>query len=111
MGNSLLNKFNGVDVDQTQDDVKMHCSSYIDRMLEAHKWNSGHPNESQRANIEPLPASIMTDLGFSSTTHERNIYEGTIDGHRVLVCRQVDDLAVACDDSEVAKKVIAMIRE
>ena len=40
----------------------MHCASYIDRMLEAHKWNSGHPNESQRANIEPLPASVVQQI-------------------------------------------------
>ena len=61
-GNSLLSKFNGIDVDQTQDYVKMHCASYINCMLEAHKWNSGHPNESQWANIEPLPASVVQQI-------------------------------------------------
>ena len=30
------------------------------------------------------------ELGFTSTTHERNLYRGLIDGDLVLVCRQVD---------------------
>jgi hypothetical protein len=54
-------------------------------------------------------ASILSSLGLVSTTHERNIYHGVIDGQRVLVCRQVDDLAVACADPALARRIISTI--
>jgi hypothetical protein len=38
---------------------------------------------------------ILDDLDIMYTTHERSIYRGTIDGKVVLLCRQVDDIAVA----------------
>jgi hypothetical protein len=50
-------------------------------------------------------------LGFKSTTHERNLYIRTIDGERVLVCRQVDDFAIASKSRAAAEKLIAMINK
>jgi hypothetical protein len=38
---------------------------------------------------------LLSKYGFRATTHERNLYRGTIDGELVLVCRQVDDYAIA----------------
>jgi hypothetical protein len=40
------------------------------------------------------------------TTHMRNIYSGTIDGKVVFLCRQVDDIAVACSDPPVTHSLI-----
>ena len=51
------------------------------------------------------------ELGFKSTTHERNLYHGKIDGETVLVCRQVDDFAIACKSPAVADKLIAVINK
>ena len=48
---------------------------------------------------------------MKSTTQERNLYHGTIDGNTVLVCRQVDDFAIACTSTDVASKVIATINK
>jgi hypothetical protein len=48
-------------------------------------------------------------LAFKSTTHERNLYIGTIDGERVLVCRQVDDFAIASKSRAAAEKLIAQV--
>ena len=39
---------------------------------------------------------LINKLGFRSTTHERNLYIGSIAGHELLVCRQVDDFASGC---------------
>jgi hypothetical protein len=46
---------------------------------------------------------ILDDLDIMYTIHERTIYRGKIDGKVVLLCRQVDDLAVACSDPSVAQ--------
>ena len=35
------------------------------------------------------------ELGFTSMTHECNLYHGEIDGELVLVCHQIDDFAIA----------------
>jgi hypothetical protein len=68
-----------------------------------------HP-ESSGALCEKHIAYILSKLGLASTTQERNIYHGVIDGQQVLVCRQVDDLAaVACADPAIAKRLITMI--
>jgi hypothetical protein len=48
-------------------------------------------------------------LNFRSTTHERNLYRGEIDGELVLVCRQVDDFAIASKSTAAAEKLIAVI--
>jgi hypothetical protein len=37
---------------------------------------------------------ILDDFDIVYTAHERSIYRGTIDGKVVLLCRQVDDIAV-----------------
>jgi Reverse transcriptase (RNA-dependent DNA polymerase) len=65
-GDSLLTTFNGIDVDQTRDYVKISCTSYIQRLLESHMWDTGFPNESTRPNIEPLPQSLL--LQFDKET-------------------------------------------
>jgi Reverse transcriptase (RNA-dependent DNA polymerase) len=49
------------------------------------------------------------DLHFASTTHERNLYHGTFLGEKVIICRQVDDFAVASDTTTTAEAIIALI--
>jgi len=52
---------------------------------------------------------ILDELGFRSTTHERNLYRGEIDEQLVLVCRQVDDFAIASKDLKIADLLIEKI--
>jgi hypothetical protein len=49
------------------------------------------------------------ELQLRSTTHERNLYQGTFQGEKVLVCRQVDVFAIATDSQPVAEALIAII--
>ena len=49
------------------------------------------------------------ELGFTSTTHERNLYHGKIDGEIICVCCQVDDFAIATKDPSTAEKLINII--
>ena len=39
-GNSLLTKFNGVQVEQSSNYIRLHCSNYIDRLIERHGWTT-----------------------------------------------------------------------
>jgi len=54
---------------------------------------------------------LIEELGFKNTTHERNLYRGIVDGQDVLVCRQVDDFAIASEDPKAAERLIALINE
>jgi hypothetical protein len=52
---------------------------------------------------------LEKELGFRSTVHERNLYRGVIDGKSVLVCRQVDDFAIASHDPATAETLVGLI--
>jgi hypothetical protein len=52
---------------------------------------------------------LITDLAFTTTTHERNIYRGVAEDHLVHICCQVDDLAIACKSISVAQQLIKRI--
>jgi hypothetical protein len=65
----------------------------------------GHPETGA------LISKILDDLDIVYTTHERSIYRGKIGGKVVLLCRQVEDLAVASSDPTAAQGVIDSIGE
>ena len=68
----------------------------------------GHPEAG--ALWEWMIVGILEDeLGFRSTTHECNLYCSEIDGKLVLVCRQVDDFAIASKDPKTADLLISKI--
>jgi len=77
---------------------KKHFSVDIDpitHVVPLNKALQGHPEAG--ALWEHMIVSILEDkLGFRSTTHERNLYRGEINGELLLVlCHQVDDFAIA----------------
>jgi hypothetical protein len=49
------------------------------------------------------------ELNFKSTTHEYNLYRGEIDGETVLLCRQIDDFAIASASRETSENLTAAI--
>jgi Reverse transcriptase (RNA-dependent DNA polymerase) len=53
----------------------------------------GHPESGHL--WERLIDDLLHEMGLSNTTHERNLYTGFVQGSDVLLCRQVDDLAIA----------------
>jgi Reverse transcriptase (RNA-dependent DNA polymerase) len=51
--------FNGIDIVQSCDYIKLHCETYIDRMLQTHGWSHPSPNESNCHDSVPIsPGSI-----------------------------------------------------
>lgn len=57
-----LDSFNGVDVDQTREYVKVHCETYIDKMLLHHGWSTPGAKENSTKPIEPLQSDTVKEL-------------------------------------------------
>ena len=52
---------------------------------------------------------ILRSIGLIPTTHEPCLYSGLIDGHRILLLRQVDDFAVAATSEKITSRVFDLI--
>jgi Reverse transcriptase (RNA-dependent DNA polymerase) len=68
----------------------------------------GHP-ESGSLWEQMINRILLGDLGLTNTVHERNLYVGTVDGSRVLICRQVDDLSIATQRESVYHSIVDQI--
>ena len=58
--NGLFQRYNGIDVFQTRDYVKLSAESYIDRMLQTHGWDSAKTQDDSK--IVPLSPASVTEL-------------------------------------------------
>jgi Reverse transcriptase (RNA-dependent DNA polymerase) len=66
-GNDILTTFNGIQVEQSSDYIRVHCTRYIERLVAAHGWDttidtpdSHYHNNSQPR--EPLSASLIQQI-------------------------------------------------
>jgi len=55
-------KYNGIDVQQTWDYIKLHCESYIDKVLLSHGWTEPSSLESTRHDIVPISPDTVSRL-------------------------------------------------
>jgi len=55
-------KYNGVDILQSRDYIKLYCESYIDKILLSHGWSVPSPNESNCHNMVPLSPDAVSRL-------------------------------------------------
>ena len=78
-----------------------------DMVLPVQHALQGHPESG--ALWEKFVNSVIARHGFIATTHERSIYQGIYKGHRMLICRQVDDLAIGCADPDAIRDLVATI--
>ena len=78
-----------------------------DMVLPVQHALQGHPESG--ALWEKFVNSVIARHGFKSTTHERSLYQGIYNGHRMLICRQVDDLAIGCADTNAVKDLVRVI--
>jgi hypothetical protein len=69
----------------------------------------GHPESS--AQWEKFVYSVLASHGFTSTTLEQSLYQGTYKGHRMLICRQLDDLTIGCIDPNTICDLVKTICE
>lgn len=59
-------RYNGIDVHQTQDYIKLTCETYIDRVLKTHGWETPGAKESDRHDSVPMSADTSKQLGMLS---------------------------------------------
>ena len=78
-----------------------------DNVLPVQHALQGHPESGSL--WERFLNKVLTRHGFVSTTHERSIYTGVFDGFRMLISRQVDDLAIGCINADSIRKLVAII--
>jgi len=55
-------EYNGIDVQQTQNYIKLHCKSYIEKVLLSHGWTEPSPSELMRHNIVPISPDTVSHL-------------------------------------------------
>ena len=63
-------RFNGMDVYQTRDYIKVGCESYIDRMLETHGWSNPTPKDPE--NLVPIRPEITDRLTTLTGPQEKS---------------------------------------
>ena len=68
----------------------------------------GHP-ESSRLWAILINNILVKDIKLTPTKHEPCLYHGVYKGNEILFLRQVDDFAIACDNEQIAKDMIAEI--
>jgi hypothetical protein len=78
-----------------------------DMVLPVQHALQGHPESG--ALWEKFVNSVIARHGFTSTTHERSLYQGIFKGHRMLICRQVDHLANGCVDTDAVQDLVRTI--
>jgi hypothetical protein len=78
-----------------------------DMVLPVQHALQGHPESG--ALWERFVNKVLSRHGFESTTHERSLYKGSYDGHKMLISRQVDDLAIGCHSVESIRKLVNII--
>jgi hypothetical protein len=64
----LVSHYNGIEIVQDRDYVKVHVGKYIDKILTNHGWEQGAKSESRL--IEPLHPSAFKELEEMSPSTE-----------------------------------------
>ena len=67
----------------------------------------GHPESGSL--WEKFVNRVIAGHGFNSTINECSIYQGVYNGHRMLICQQVDSLAIGCMDTDAICDLVTTI--
>ena len=65
--------------------------------------------ESSRLWAILINSILVKDIKLTPTKHEPCLYHGVYKGNDILFSRQVDDFAIACNNEQIAKDMIANI--
>jgi hypothetical protein len=86
----ILSSFNGVDIDQRREYVKVSCKSYLGRILKTHGWDKSSLTEKLNSKpIEVLAASTAEELSTSVGLAEDSTDHCTLEKERGFTYRQV----------------------
>jgi Reverse transcriptase (RNA-dependent DNA polymerase) len=85
-GEDILIKFNGVEVDQTQNYILLHCASYI-KIVTNNGWDTIQSNDSTI--LEPLPESLIKQIDIDTGPSEHSVEARAIEIQAGFNYRQV----------------------
>jgi hypothetical protein len=63
----LLTTFNGVNIDQTVDYIKISCTLYFRHFLKAHQWDTPLSNKSDNSFLDPLPETLTQAINADTS--------------------------------------------
>ena len=102
-----------LEVDDTIDDwYQNRFGVKLDRLKQViplHRALQGHP-EAGVLWERMITDILINQMGFKNTSHEKNLYTGTMDGEEILICRQVDDFAAGSPSLAVGEQFIHELR-
>jgi hypothetical protein len=82
--------YNGLDVHQTRDYIKLSCETYVRRLLSSHGWETPNASSSDWSDLVPLHPDIATRIASLSgpskgTAEHRDLATTTGFGYRQLL--------------------------
>jgi hypothetical protein len=74
-GNDLLSTFNGIQVEQSSDSIRIHCTRYIERLVASHGWDTSTtdtPDTPYHNNSQPRELVLLLHSVAPSSSTARN---------------------------------------
>ena len=79
----LVEDYNGIDIYQAQDHIKVSCLNYIEQIMTTHGWETSSNKDNIQMAI-PLPSSVLNQL----SSEKPGPKEGTKEHHHELQEKQ-----------------------
>ena len=79
------------------------------RVLPVLRVLQGHPESGKLLELHINNIILGSTLNFKHTTHDRTIYQTTLNGNKVLLLWMVDNLLIQCEHKETAEAIYKLI--
>jgi hypothetical protein len=72
-GNSFLDSFNGIQVEQSKQYIRLYCTDYIEHLMTKNQWDCLSTTDCDSSNVkEPLPASLIKQIDIDTGPPEHS---------------------------------------
>jgi hypothetical protein len=85
----ISHRYNGLDIHQTSNYIKISCENYIQRVLQTHGWESTGPKESDRPDSVPLHPDVASKIALLTGPDEGTIDATTLTNEMKFGYRQL----------------------
>eukprot|EP00934_Nitzschia_sp_Nitz4_P000755 Nitzschia sp. Nitz4//scaffold72_size95085//6004//8247//NITZ4_004742-RA/size95085-processed-gene-0.2-mRNA-1//1//CDS//3329557321//755//frame0 len=109
----IIKRFNGIDIDQTSEYIKLHCSTYIHKLLEQHEWhqNTLLPHTTKYSSIpmrtdSAFTQEFQTTSGPETTAEQEHLENQMGFSYRVVVGELIFAMTICHPD--IASAVIQL---
>ena len=82
----VIAKFNGIDVLQTWGHIKLSCHTYLDKVLDSHKWQERKPgvNPIPMRNDNVYQSAIETTIPPSNLSKKKELHDAHFNYRQVI---------------------------